>query len=171
MWTATAGLSMHTTTSVPSRTIYLPQLSMVWTIDFKDNLLFLRGSYGHCDVGLQNNLVGAGVPGITLGLPFLRSVYVYVWLLGAPTCTTAKILICSAYRFPTGDCPGYYGFAFPSGANRTQSQISQKPTSTLSSSQCLSLIKPTSAPSFTPFISKNGISHGSYEVYGWPTVP
>jgi hypothetical protein len=77
----------------------------------------------------------------------------------------------SAYRFPTDNCPGYYGFAFPSGANRTQAQIAQKPTSTpSSSSQCLSLTAPTSTPTFSAgsATSGSGLSSQTYEVYGRP---
>jgi len=123
-----------------------------YQIDSKDNLLkppFIDPDY--CPVGLQNSSAGTGVPGINFGMPFLRSVYI-------------------AYRFPTGECPGYYGFAFPSGTNRTQSQISQKPTSTPTlSSQCLSLTAPTSTPTFSPSIAiKKGLSQATYGVYGVP---
>jgi len=42
----------------------------------------------------------------------------------------------SVYRFPTGNCPGYYGFAVSTGTNRTHEQISQTPTSTPTNSPC-----------------------------------
>lgn len=69
-----------------------------------------------------------------------------------------------AYRFPTGDCPGYFGFAFPKGANRTQAQISQKPTSTPGQmSECLNIIAPTS----TPAVSRPSSDvEAKYAVYG-----
>lgn len=79
------------------------------------------------------------------------------------------MILHSAYRFPTDDCPGYYGFAFPSGANRTQAQLSQKPTSTpASSSQCLSLNKPTSTPTSPEYPANIAISKDIYDVYGRP---
>ncbi|KAH8102876.1 aspartic peptidase domain-containing protein [Cristinia sonorae] len=82
---------------------------------------------GFCNLDVVTNTV-KGKPDFWLGLPFLRSVYL-------------------AYRLPTGDCPGYYGFAFPRGANRTEEQISQKPTSTPAQmSQCLRFTAPTSTP-------------------------
>ncbi|SJL10404.1 uncharacterized protein ARMOST_13790 [Armillaria ostoyae] len=89
-------------------------------------------------------------PDVVLGQPFLRSVYL-------------------AYRFPTDNCPGYYGFAFPSGANRTQDQINQTPTSTPTlSSQCLALTTPTSTPTASMMSKsvKSLLQTGSYEVFG-----
>ena len=77
----------------------------------------------------------------------------------------------SAYRFPTDTCPGYYGFAFPSGANRTDAQKAQKPTSTpSSSSQCLQFTAPTSTPtlSFGSAQSNSRVSEAAYAVYGRP---
>lgn len=143
-----------------------------YQIDSKDNLLkppFIDPDY--CPVGLQNSSAGTGVPGINFGMPFLRSVYMCVWLWKLlHTSITNGSIYASAYRFPTGECPGYYGFAFPSGTNRTQSQISQKPTSTPTlSSQCLSLTAPTSTPTFSPSIAiKKGLSQATYGVYGVP---
>ncbi|KAN0097966.1 Aspartic peptidase domain containing protein [Tylopilus felleus] len=101
----------------------------------------------YCPVGIMNKSDTAQ-PSVDLGLPFMRSVYV-------------------AYRFPTGDCPGYYGFAFPSGANRTQSQISQTPTSTpTNSAQCLSLAAPTSTPTAKVVLAQEFFaSQGTYPVY------
>ncbi|KAJ3481630.1 hypothetical protein NLI96_g7537 [Meripilus lineatus] len=84
---------------------------------------------GWCNLGITTNSLVPQEPQTILGLPFLRSVYM-------------------AYRFPTDSCPGYFGFAFPRGANRTQEQIAQKPTSTPTlSSQCLTFATPTSTPS------------------------
>lgn len=124
-----------------------------YQIDSKDNLLHPRSPAsftGGCNIGFQNATLDGNEPGITLGLAFLRSVYV-------------------AYRFPTDSCPGYYGFAFPSGANRTQAQIAQKPTSTpASSSQCLSLTAPTSTPTLPAGLATSTLSSGTYEVYGRP---
>ncbi|KAF9236440.1 aspartic peptidase domain-containing protein [Melanogaster broomeanus] len=100
---------------------------------------------GHCPVGI-NNRSDTLTPNVVFGLPFLRSVYV-------------------AYRFPTDTCPGYYGFAFPSGSNRTQSQISQTPTSTpTNSAQCLSLSAPTSTPTANVVLAQELIA--SKETYG-----
>lgn len=82
-----------------------------------------------------------------------------------------------AYRFPTGDCPGYYGFAFPSGANRTSDIIAQTPTSVLqgSDAQCVAFATQTNLPpSATPLPSsedsQKGIGAGDtlYSVYGRP---
>jgi hypothetical protein len=104
---------------------------------------------GVCNVAMDNVTVPGAPPGIVLGMPFLRSVYV-------------------AYRFPTDDCPGYYGFAFPTSLNRTSSQIAQKPRSTPPlASSCLNLITPTSTP--TPFPTalqaQKKLSPESYGVY------
>lgn len=75
----------------------------------------------------------------------------------------------SAYRFPTDDCPGYLGFAFPSGLNRTQEQTSQRPTSTPpQASQCLALKTPSSTPLIT-IATRGGwrdSGEGKYNVYG-----
>ncbi|TFK67418.1 acid protease [Pluteus cervinus] len=110
----------------------------------------LVSAAGFCNVALRNTTAADDVD-VMLGQPFLRSVYL-------------------AYRFPTDNCPGYYGFAFPSGANRTQDQINQKPTSTPSlSSQCLVLSQPTSTPSISSSSSdsnKNNKGTGAFEVYG-----
>jgi len=124
-----------------------------YQIDSKDNLLHPQSIFsfsGGCNVGIQNATLDGHEPGIVLGLAFLRSVYV-------------------AYRFPTDSCPGFYGFAFPAGANRTQAQIAQKPTSTpSSSSQCLSLTAPTSTPTLSAGWANQALSSGTYEVYGRP---
>ncbi|KAI0075490.1 hypothetical protein K474DRAFT_1394216 [Panus rudis PR-1116 ss-1] len=78
----------------------------------------------------------------------------------------AFTLASSAYRFPTESCPGFYGFAFPSGLNRTKSQAFQKPASTPSqSAQCLSFSKPTSTPTVTRGVPP-GSPTGLYAVYG-----
>ncbi|KIJ59437.1 hypothetical protein HYDPIDRAFT_184012 [Hydnomerulius pinastri MD-312] len=104
-----------------------------YQIDSADNLLRPQFGFsitGYCPVGIRNR-TDTTTPDVVFGQPFLRSVYI-------------------AYRFPTDDCPGYYGFAFPTGSNRTESQVSQTPTSTpANSAQCLSLTTPTSTP--TPF--------------------
>ncbi|KAG0695811.1 acid protease [Suillus ampliporus] len=102
-----------------------------YQIDSAGNLLRPYTTFspaeGYCSVGIVNKL-DTLPPSVSLGLPFLRSIYL-------------------AYRFPTDGCPGHYGFAFPAGANRTGSQISQTPTSTpTKSAQCLVLTSPTSTP-------------------------
>lgn len=104
---------------------------------------------GYCSVGIVNKS-DTLLPSVSLGLPFLRSVYL-------------------AYRFPTDGCPGHYGFAFPAGANRTSSQISQIPASTpTKSTQCLQFTTPTSTPS--PYIEVTAqqklLSSDKYNVYG-----
>ncbi|KAH0839481.1 aspartic peptidase domain-containing protein [Lanmaoa asiatica] len=109
-------------------------------------------------------------PSVVLGLPFLRSVYMYV---------TFQLHFYShtdlmdhhgpsAYRFPTDDCPGYYGFAFPSGSNRTQSQISQTPTATpTNSARMLVFAAPTSTPTASVVLAQEALaSKGTYAVYG-----
>ncbi|KAF8550572.1 acid protease [Imleria badia] len=104
--------------------------------------------WGTCSVGLEE--WNASAPVINLGLPFLRSVYL-------------------AYRFPTDSCPGFYGFAFPSGnINRTSSQIAQTPSSTpTQSSQCLVFASPTATP--TPSfetVQEMRMSTQKYHVWG-----
>lgn len=93
--------------------------------------------------------------------------------------------ICSAYRFPTDDCPGYYGFAFPSGLNRTEAQKAQKPRTTPSdASRCLNFQAPTSTPTPVAADTFRGlkISQSTYKVYmneedgqvslvGWDELP
>ncbi|KAJ3481632.1 hypothetical protein NLI96_g7535 [Meripilus lineatus] len=110
----------------------------------------LQGPPNHSQqiVGIGFNTLAPQEPQTILGLPFLRSVYL-------------------AYRFPTDSCPGYFGFAFPRGANRTQEQIAQKPQSTPAlSSQCLSFAAPTSTPSPLGAPLPVGVDGKQYSVYG-----
>ncbi|TCD68235.1 hypothetical protein EIP91_011304 [Steccherinum ochraceum] len=117
---------------------------MVDSQEIVRNLTYNPAPPGFCHIGLITNAV-QGKPDVWLGLPFLRSVYF-------------------AYRFPTGDCPGYYGFAFPKGANRTQEQIAQKPTSTPAlASHCLNFVAPTSTPTVMRPVDDDG---PKYTVYG-----
>lgn len=80
----------------------------------------------------------------------------------------AQIGPCSAYRFPTGDCPGYWGFATPRGGKTPTS--TQKPKSTPADAKtCLSFTTLSSTP--TPTIAvNNGIpsSGQKYSVYNRP---
>ncbi|KAK0469109.1 aspartic peptidase domain-containing protein [Desarmillaria tabescens] len=123
-----------------------------YQVDSQDNMLHkttMAAAPGFCNVALKNTTADTK-PDVVLGQPFLRSVYL-------------------AYRFPTDDCPGYYGFTFPSGANRTQEQINQVPTSTPTlSSQCLALTAPTSTPTPSTMSKsvKSLLQTGSYEVFG-----
>ncbi|KAG6375191.1 aspartic peptidase domain-containing protein [Boletus reticuloceps] len=122
-----------------------------YPIDSTGNLLRPQSgasSAGFCPVGIRNRSDTAQ-PNVVFGLPFLRSVYI-------------------AYRFPTDDCPGYYGFAFPAGSNRTQSQISQTPTATpTNSARCLSLAAPTSTPTANVVLAQEALtSKDAYTVYG-----
>ncbi|KAK0451786.1 aspartic peptidase domain-containing protein [Armillaria borealis] len=123
-----------------------------YQVDSQDNMLHkttMAAAHGFCNVALTNTTADAK-PDVVLGQPFLRSVYL-------------------AYRFPTDNCPGYYGFAFPSGANRTQDQINQVPTSTPTlSSQCLALTTPISTPTASTMSKsvKSLLQTGSYEVFG-----
>jgi hypothetical protein len=124
-------------------------------IDYPINLseLLLPQDIGYskeCQVTIGNDTL----PGtVWLGQPFLRSVYL-------------------AYRFPTNDgCPGFYGFAFASDSNRTESQISQKPSTVPAlASKCLSnLVTPTSSPLTAPSPTpRKGRGSGSYGVYRRP---
>ena len=84
-----------------------------------------------CNTALQNSTIGSNPP-VTLGLSFMRSVYL-------------------AYRFPTVDCPkAFYGFAYPKGANRTEAEIRQQPRTTPTlASQCLNLKSPSTTPTPT----------------------
>lgn len=103
---------------------------------------------GCCPIAPMNR--SATVPNLNFGLPFLRSIYL-------------------AYRFPTDGCPGFYGFAFPSGhVNRTAAQISQTPTSTpTNSAQCLALTSPTTTPSPSFKTAQQMLfSAEKYSVYG-----
>ncbi|KAH7903414.1 hypothetical protein BJ138DRAFT_1020683, partial [Hygrophoropsis aurantiaca] len=139
-------------------TPYVPLIATIngvdYQIDSKDNLLRplapIAPVIGYCNVGIYNRSDTAP-PDVAFGLPFLRSVYV-------------------AYRFPTDNCPGYYGFAFPSGANRTQAQISQKPNTTpTNAAQCLSFTAPTSTPSANVVTAQERLqSSQKFPVYGNP---
>ncbi|KAF8834836.1 acid protease [Paxillus ammoniavirescens] len=124
-----------------------------YQIDSINNLLRPQSGLsimGYCPAGIMNKS-DTLAPDMVFGLPFLRSVYV-------------------AYRFPTDSCPGYYGFAFPTGANRTHAQISQTPTSTpTNSAQCLSLIMPTSTPTANVVLASQALSsQEKYNIYGQP---
>ncbi|KAF9233537.1 aspartic peptidase domain-containing protein [Melanogaster broomeanus] len=146
-----------------------------YQIDSANNLLRPPvGTLGYCPVGIRNRS-DTLTPDVVFGLPFLRSVYVYVvssfsFAFAPFTALLSFETIFCAYRFPTDTCPGYYGFAFPSGSNRTQSQISQTPTSTpTNSAQCLSLTAPTSTPTANVVLAQELIaSKETYGVYGWP---
>ncbi|KAK1224915.1 hypothetical protein PQX77_012155 [Marasmius sp. AFHP31] len=84
-----------------------------------------------------------------LGLPFLRSVYL-------------------AYRFPTGDCPGYYGFAISKGGSVPTSTQTPRATPT-DASKCLALVTPSSTPTPTIAVHEGPYSDTStetYKVYG-----
>jgi len=122
-----------------------------YMVDSRDNLIYNSSddstpTQALCDVPLVNT-TSLNPPEIALGMPFLRSVYL-------------------AYRFPTDSCPGFYGFAFPKGLNRTRAQISQTPTTTPTlSSQCLNLVKPTSTPTPVP-ITVPPRGSGTYAVLG-----
>ncbi len=159
-----------------------------YMLDSKDNMIRHPSEYSKtnvCNVAMTNRTAGAAPPAIVLGMPFLRSVYVWVWL-SLDIIPITEVVSWSAYRFPTGDCPGYYGFAFPSGLNRTEAQKAQKPRTTpTSASQCLNLIKPTSTPSPLPVSNSRGgrkVSPSSYSVFkheeegqvhlvGWDELP
>lgn len=120
-----------------------------YQVDSQDNMLHkttMMAAQGFCNVALTNTTADTK-PDVILGQPFLRSVYC----------------------FPTDNCLGYYGFAFPSGANRTQDQINQTPTSTPPlSSQCLALTTPASTPMASTVSKsiKSLLQTGSYEVFG-----
>ena len=145
-----------------------------YMVDSRDNLIYNSSddstpTQARCDVPLVNT-TSLNPPEIALGIPFLRSVYLYV----LPTFSFHLHLThshppsfpFSAYRFPTDSCPGFYGFAFPKGLNRTQAQISQTPTTTPTlSSQCLNLIKPSSTPTPVP-VTVPPRGSGTYAVLG-----
>ncbi|KAJ8579494.1 acid protease [Rhizopogon salebrosus TDB-379] len=123
-----------------------------YPLDSLNNLLRPHASNispaGCCPIALSNR--SSTLPNLNFGLPFLRSVYL-------------------AYRFPSAGCPGFYGFAFPSGpVNRTAAQIAQTPTSTpTNSAQCLALIPPTSTPTISVTTAKQKLfSTNKYSVYG-----
>ncbi|KAF8593446.1 acid protease [Ceratobasidium sp. AG-I] len=106
-------------------------------------------AWGNCNVGV----VKSSLDTHTLGMTFLRSVYL-------------------AYRFPTGSCPGYWGFAIPKGG----ATPTQRPKTTPSdAAQCLSFATPTSTPSPNVAASSNiydsslfGASTKKFRVYGRP---
>lgn len=99
---------------------------------------------GFCNVGVWKSTE------YVLGVTFLRSVYL-------------------AYRFPTGNCPGYWGFATPKGSPAPTSTQKPKVTPT-DAGTCLSFTKPSSTP--TPTIAVNtgllGSDGGKYGIYGRP---
>ncbi|KAF8606418.1 acid protease, partial [Ceratobasidium sp. AG-I] len=104
---------------------------------------------GYCNVGVMKSSLDTH----TLGVTFLRSVYL-------------------AYRFPTGSCPGYWGFATPKGG----ATPTQKPKTIPSdAATCLSFVAPTSTPS-PSIVASSGLDNGvvagasteKFEVYGRP---
>ncbi|KAG7093193.1 hypothetical protein E1B28_006882 [Marasmius oreades] len=100
------------------------------------------------DLGFCRVAVGPS-PNFVLGIRFLRSVYI-------------------AYRFPTGDCPGYYGFAVPKGVI-SKTLTNQKPRTTpTDAARCLSFVTPTSTPIPTISVHEGPfqISKEKYKVYG-----
>lgn len=104
----------------------------------------LNAAAGFCNVGVRKSTE------YTLGITFLRSVYL-------------------AYRFPTGNCPGYWGFAAPKGGPAPTS--TQKPRVTpTDAGTCLSFTKPSSTP--TPTIAVHigmlGSNGKKYSIYGRP---
>jgi len=162
--TGYAGLINHTVESdgivtyVCNSSEYTPWVALTATINGVDYPIDSTGNllrttspltqWGTCSVGVAE--WDATEPHLNLGLPFLRSVYL-------------------AYRFPTDSCPGFYGFAFPSGnVNRTASQIAQTPTSTpTQSSQCLVFSKPTATPSPSfETVQQMQMSTQKYQVWG-----
>ncbi|CUA75878.1 putative protein YuaQ [Escherichia coli K-12] [Rhizoctonia solani] len=101
---------------------------------------------GYCNLGVMKS----SAADYTLGVTFLRSVYL-------------------AYRFPTGSCPGYYGFAVPKGGPTPTSK--QKPRTTpTDAATCLSFVTPSSTPTPTIAVSKelqpSGSSEETYPVHG-----
>ncbi|KAL0058490.1 hypothetical protein AAF712_014824 [Marasmius tenuissimus] len=104
---------------------------------------------GFCNANIYEiNNVTSGAQ-FSLGLPFLRSVYL-------------------AYRFPTGDCPGYYGFAIPKGSLASTSTQTPRATPT-DASKCLALVTPSSTPTPTITVHEGPYSDTStetYKVYG-----
>ncbi|CAE6423419.1 unnamed protein product [Rhizoctonia solani] len=103
---------------------------------------------GFCNVGV----VKSSLPDFTLGITFLRSVYL-------------------AYRFPTGSCPGYFGFAAPKGGPTPTSTRKPRTTPT-DAATCLSFVTPSSTPTPTIAVSqeleRSGASEETYPVYGRP---
>jgi len=137
---------------------YTPYVALTATINGVDYPIDSTGNllrstspltvWGTCTVGL--NTWDSSEPHIALGLPFLRSIYL-------------------AYRFPTDSCPGFYGFAFPSGdINRTASQIAQVPSSTPArSAECLAFTTPTATPSPSfETVYDIRVSNEKYQVWG-----
>ncbi|KDN50766.1 hypothetical protein RSAG8_01264, partial [Rhizoctonia solani AG-8 WAC10335] len=106
----------------------------------------IMAASGYCNVGVMKS----PATDYTLGVTFLRSVYL-------------------AYRFPTGNCPGYYGFAVPKGGPTPASTRKPRTTPT-DAATCLSLITPSSTPTPTIAISKelqlSGASEETFPVYG-----
>ncbi|KAF8606447.1 acid protease [Ceratobasidium sp. AG-I] len=104
---------------------------------------------GYCNVGVWETSFDVHI----LGMTFLRSVYL-------------------AYRFPTGSCPGYWGFATPKGG----ATPTQKPKATPSdAAKCLTFVAPTSTPS-PSIAASSGLDNGAiagtstkkFRVYGRP---
>ncbi|CAE6514824.1 unnamed protein product [Rhizoctonia solani] len=105
----------------------------------------MMAASGYCNVGVMKS----AATDYTLGVTFLRSVYL-------------------AYRFPTGNCPGYYGFAVPKGGP-TPTSIRKPRTTPTDAATCLSFVTPTSTPTPTIAISKelqpSGASEETYPVH------
>ncbi|KAF8606416.1 acid protease [Ceratobasidium sp. AG-I] len=122
-----------------------------YPVNQKDLIRFgdLFSAKGFCNVGVMKSSLDVH----TLGVTFLRSVYL-------------------AYRFPTGSCPGYWGFA----ALKGEATPTQKPKTIPSdAATCLSFVAPTSTPSpsivASSVLDKSALAGASTEkfrVYGRP---
>jgi hypothetical protein len=121
---------------------------------------------GYCNIGVMKS----STTEYTLGVTFLRSVYLYVDNYHRAY-ITLTIVTNRAYRFPTGNCPGYYGFAVSKGGPTPTSK--QKPRTTpTDAATCLSFATPSSTPSPTISVLKelqpSGASNETYRVHGRP---
>ncbi|CAE6394641.1 unnamed protein product [Rhizoctonia solani] len=105
---------------------------------------------GYCNIGVMKS----STTEYTLGVTFLRSVYL-------------------AYRFPTGNCPGYYGFAVSKGGPTPTSKQKPKTTPT-DAATCLSFATPSSTPSPTISVLKelqpSGASNETYRTPPFSTM-
>ncbi|QRW03775.1 aspartyl protease [Ceratobasidium sp. AG-Ba] len=108
---------------------------------------FFTSANGFCNVGIMESSLGEYVLGIT----FLRSVYL-------------------AYRFPTGSCPGYWGFATPKGVD-LPTPTNRKPKATpTDASTCLAFTRPSSTPTPTIKSENGGFTGEKYAVLDDPTM-
>jgi hypothetical protein len=101
-------------------TPYVPLTAVIngvdYQIDSKDNLLHptsIESFQGGCNIGIQNATLDGREPGVTLGLAFLRSVYVCVGFLNLHYTSLLTIQFAVPIASQQATAPGTTVLLFP----------------------------------------------------------